>query len=144
MHITSWAYHLQLHLWAVVHTNEGRFQVIYFGCLFLMSCCQSLMAFPMFLRDAGRGQDFTNLMEVNFTAESGTVRPASWNLKFHFAGLDIAWKSLLFICSLQKHWFNLHPPSTICTAVQRCLKSKVILQSPSTAAQGSETQHKGA
>lgn len=74
------------------------------------------------LLDTGRGQDFKNLMEVNFTAESGSVRPVPWNLKIYFADLDIAWKSLLSICSLQKDGFNLHQPSTVRTAVWSYLK----------------------
>lgn len=94
------------------------------------------------LLDAGRGQDFKNVMEVNFPAESGTVTPLPWNVKIHIANLDIAWKSLLFICSLQKHWFNLSWIFTNCAAVQGCLKSRVIPQSPPAAAQGSEMQHK--
>lgn len=97
-----------------------------------------------------RGQGFRSFMEVAYTAVTCSEASA---LKFEVCITS----SLLLIqtllespsCSSVAHskieyiFINFSP---ICTAIlnQRCLKSKVILQLPPTAAQRSETWHKGA
>lgn len=133
----------------MIHPNGGRFQLTCFSCLFLTNCCQYLVAFPMSLLDQ-RGQGFRSFMEVAYTAVRCSEGSA---LKFKVCITS----SLLLIrtllespsCSSVAHskieyiFINFSP---ICTAIlnQRRLKSKVILQLPPTAAQRSETWHKGA